>query len=148
MTHTFKYQTTGGSTLPRPFIPLTLRYHNWSLKIKALVDSGADFCTFDGALLGLLAPDINLNTLEGIRLGGVGGIATGYVTHLEIGLEESFFRFQRSFRLNFHPMSLKDLPDSWVFSMLSKSSLTERISSLISPRTNAVQSRSLAPYTV
>lgn len=63
MAHTFKYQTIGSSKLPRPFIPLTLRYNNKTVKIKALVDSGADFCMFDGELLNLLAPDIDLTTL-------------------------------------------------------------------------------------
>lgn len=51
MAHTFKYQTIGSSRLPRPFIPLTLRYKDRVIKIKALVDSGADFCMFDGELL-------------------------------------------------------------------------------------------------
>ncbi len=103
MTHTFKYQTIGSSKLPRPFIPLTLRYHNQSLKIKALVDSGADFCMFDGALLNLLAPDINLNTLEEIKLGGVGGTARGYVTHIEIGVDNTFFSVPAVFSFEFSP---------------------------------------------
>ena len=77
MAHTFKYQTIGTSKLPRPFIPLTLRYDNRTVKIKALVDSGADFCMFDGELLGMLASDLDLNMLEKISLGGVGGTATG-----------------------------------------------------------------------
>ena len=64
MAHTFKYQTIGNSKFPRPFIPLTLRYNDTAVKIKALVDSGADFCMFDGELLNLLAPDLDLNTLE------------------------------------------------------------------------------------
>ena len=46
---------------------------------RVLVDSGADFCMFDGELLSLLAPDIDLNTLEKISLGGVAGTATGYI---------------------------------------------------------------------
>ena len=62
MAHTFPYQTIGNSKLPRPFIPLTLRYNNKTVKIKALVDSGADFCMFDGELLNLLDPNLDLNT--------------------------------------------------------------------------------------
>lgn len=103
MTHTYKYQTIGSSKLPRPFIPLTLRYHNRPLKIKALVDSGADFCMFDGELLTLLAPDLDLNTLEKISLGGIGGTATGYVTHLEIGVEETFISVPAVFSFEFSP---------------------------------------------
>jgi len=103
MTYTFKYQTIGSSKLPRPFIPLTLRYHNQSLKIKALVDSGADFCMFDGELLNLLAPDLDLNTLEKISLGGIGGTATGYATHIEIGVDDTFFSVPAVFSFEFSP---------------------------------------------
>jgi hypothetical protein len=103
MAHTFKYQTIGKSNLPRPFIPLTLRYANHSVKIKALVDSGADFCMFDGALLNLLAPDLDLNTLEKISLSGVGGAAAGYVTHLEIGVNATFFSVPAVFSFEFSP---------------------------------------------
>src|SRR5947209_12689173 len=101
MPHTFPYQTIGSSRFPRPFLPLTLRYNNRSLKIKALVDSGADFCMFDGALLTLLAPDITLNTLEEITLGGIGGTAKGYVTHIEIGVEDSFVSLPAVFSFEF-----------------------------------------------
>ena len=103
MTHTFPYQTIGSSALPRPFLPISLRYNNRSLKIKALVDSGADFCLFDGALLNLLAPDLDLNTLEKITLGGLGGSAQGYVTHIEIGVGESFFSTPAVFSFDFSP---------------------------------------------
>lgn len=68
MVHTFKYQTTESSRLPRPFIPLTLRYKDRTVKIKALVDSGADFCMFDGELLYLL--DIDVLKLEKITVNG------------------------------------------------------------------------------
>lgn len=103
MAQTFKYQTIGNSKLARPFIPLTLRYNNRSIKTKALVDSGADFCMFDGELLNLLNPDLDLNTLERIRLGGVGGTATGYVTHIEIGVENTFFSVPAVFSFEFSP---------------------------------------------
>ncbi len=85
MAQTFKYQTTGSSRLPRPFIPLTLRYKDRTVKIKALVDSGADFCMFDGELIYML--DIDLTKLEKINVNGVSGAATGYVAHIEIGVE-------------------------------------------------------------
>src|SRR6266853_2645083 len=103
MSHTYKYQTIGSSKLPRPFIPLNLRYDSRSVKIKALVDSGADFCMFDGELLNLLAPDIDLNTLEKISLGGIGGTATGYVTHLEVGIDTTFFSVPAVFSFEFSP---------------------------------------------
>src|SRR5947209_13981215 len=103
MERTFKYQTTGSSTFPRPFLPVILRYANRLVKVKALVDSGADFCMFDGALLELLAPDLNLNTLEQISLGGVAGVATGYVLHIEIGVEGHFFPTPAVFSFDFSP---------------------------------------------
>ncbi len=108
MTHTFKYQTTSKSNLPRPFIPLTLRYNNRTVTIKALVDSGADFCTFDGELLNLLDPELDLNTLEKISLGGVTGTATGYVARIEIGVNNTFFLSLRSSHLISPLMSLGD----------------------------------------
>lgn len=46
---------------------------------------------FDGELLTLLDPDRDLNTLEKISLGGVGGAAKGYVSHIEIGVNNTFF---------------------------------------------------------
>ncbi len=103
MAHTFEYQTIGSSKLPRPFIPLTLRYHNRSIKIKALVGSGADFCMFDGELLNLLDPDRDLTTLEKIKLSGVGGAAAGYVMHIEIGIDDRFFPVPAVFSFNFSP---------------------------------------------
>ncbi len=103
MAHTFKYQTIGKSNLPRPFLPLTLRFQNRSLKIKALVDSGADFCMFNGELLTILSPDLDLNTLEKITLGGIGGTATGYVTHLEIGMDNAFISVPAVFSFEFSP---------------------------------------------
>src|SRR5437660_4344852 len=91
MAHTFRYQTVGSSKLPRPFIPLTLRYNDRTVKIKALVDSGADFCMFNGELLTILAPDQDLNQLEKVQLSGIAGAATGYVAHIEIGVAKRFF---------------------------------------------------------
>jgi hypothetical protein len=101
MAQTFKYQTTGSSRLPRPFIPLTLRYKDRTVKIKALVDSGADFCMFDGELLYML--DIDLTKLEKITINGVSGTATGYVAHIEIGVEGKFFPIPAVFSFDFSP---------------------------------------------
>jgi hypothetical protein len=80
-----------------------MRYNNRSVKTKALVDSGADFCMFNGELLNILSPHLDLNTLEEIKVGGVGGTATGYVTHLEIGVNDTFFSVPAVFSFEFSP---------------------------------------------
>jgi hypothetical protein len=54
-------------------------------------------------LLQLLAPELNLNTLEKIKVSGVSGTATGYVTHLEIGVKETFFSVPAVFSFEFSP---------------------------------------------
>src|SRR6266704_1992044 len=104
MAHTFKYQTIGSSRLSRPLIPLTLRYKDHTVKIKALVDSGADFCMFDSEFLYML--DIDVTKLEEITINGVAGAATGYVTHIEIGVEDQFFPTPAVFSLIFRLTSL------------------------------------------
>jgi hypothetical protein len=101
MAHKFKYQTILSSRLPRPFIPLSLRYKDRTVKIKALVDSGADFCMFDGELLYIL--DIDLTKLERITINGVAGAAKGYVAHIEIGVDGQFFPTPAVFSFDFSP---------------------------------------------
>jgi len=101
MVHTFKYQTIGSSKLARPFIPLTLRHKDRTVKIKALVDSGADFCMFDGELTYML--DIDVTKLEKINVNGVAGVATGYVAHIEIGVDNQFFPIPAVFSFAFSP---------------------------------------------
>jgi len=58
---------------------------------------------FDGELLHLLDPDLELNTLEKIRLGGVAGTTTGYVVHIEIGVNGTFFPIPAIFSFDFSP---------------------------------------------
>ena len=58
---------------------------------------------FDGQLLQLLDADMNLNTLETIKLNGIGGGTTGYVAHIEIGVQESFFPVPAVFSFDFSP---------------------------------------------
>src|SRR5258707_4567091 len=101
MAYTFKYQTSGSSRLPRPFIPLALRHKDRTVKIKALVDSGADFCMFDGELTYML--DIDVTKLEKINVNGVAGAATGYVAHIEIGVENQFFPIPAVLSFDFSP---------------------------------------------
>jgi hypothetical protein len=102
MAHTFKYQITGSSKLPRPFIPLTLWYNDTAVKIKALVDSGADFCMFDGDLSQVL--NVDLSSLQQIKLSGINGSAVGYVAHLEIGVNNHFIPAPVVFSFDFSPV--------------------------------------------
>ncbi|MFL5587436.1 MAG: hypothetical protein ACJ8DI_07235 [Ktedonobacteraceae bacterium] len=69
--------------------------------LLALVDSGADFCLFDGELSYLL--DIDLTKLEKMSLSGVAGAAEGYIAHIEIGVEDTFFPVPVDFWFDFSP---------------------------------------------
>ena len=100
--HIFPYRFIDDSKFPRPYIPVTLRSRERSMQpLLALVDSGADFCVFDGELSYLL--DLDLTSLEQIKLNGVAGMATGYVAHIEIGINESFFAVPAVFSFDFSP---------------------------------------------
>ena len=102
MTQTFPYRFVDESTFPRPSIPVTLRSQKRMMQpLLALVDSGADFCLFDGELSYLL--DIDLTKLEKMHLSGVAGAAEGYVAHIEIGVEEIFFPVPVVFSFDFSP---------------------------------------------
>ena len=101
-THTFPYRFIDESKFPRPYIPVTLRNQKRVMNpLLVLVDSGADFCLFDGELSYLL--DIDLTKLEQISLSGVAGAAEGYLAHIEIGVQETFFPVPVVFSFDFSP---------------------------------------------
>src|SRR6184192_875216 len=101
-TQTFPYRFVDESKFPRPYIPVTLRSQKRMMQpLLALVDSGADFCLFDGELSYLL--DIDLTKLEQISLSGVAGKAIGYVAHIEIGVNNHFFPVPAVFSFDFSP---------------------------------------------
>ncbi len=58
-----------GSSISRPIIPVGISWHGKSLRYSALIDSGADFCIFDGEVGDYLGMDVR----SGIRevFGGV-----------------------------------------------------------------------------
>jgi hypothetical protein len=58
---------------------------------------------FDGELLKLLAPDLNLSTLEKISLGSIAGSAKGYVVYIEIGVDDTFVPVPAIFSFEFSP---------------------------------------------
>ncbi|MFL5696536.1 MAG: hypothetical protein ACJ797_05460 [Ktedonobacteraceae bacterium] len=101
-THTFPYRFIDESKFPRPYIPVTLRSQKRMMQpLLALVDSGADFYLFDGELSYLL--DIDLTKLEKMSLSGVAGAAEGYIAHIEIGVEDTFFPVPVDFWFDFSP---------------------------------------------
>ncbi len=62
---------------------------------------------FDGELLSLLAIDVP--KLEKITINGVAGMATGYVTHIEIGVAGNFFPTPAVFSFDFSPDEFGEL---------------------------------------
>ena len=101
-TYTFPYRFIDTTKFPRPYIPVTLRSKQREMQpMLALVDSGADFCLFDAELSYLL--DIDLTKLETINLSGVAGAAEGYVAHIEVGVNDTFFPVPAVFSFDFSP---------------------------------------------
>jgi hypothetical protein len=102
MQHKFPYRFIDDRKFPRPYIPVTLRSKQRCMQpLLALVDSGADFCMFDGELSYVL--DIDLTKLEKINLSGVAGMATGYIAHIEIGVNTTFISVPAVFSFDFSP---------------------------------------------
>ena len=101
--HTFSYKFIDDTKFIRPYIPVSIRSRNGSIpSLLALVDSGADFCMFDGALASVLALD--LSPLQQITLSGINGSAVGYVAHLEIGVHDYFIPVPVVFSFDFSPV--------------------------------------------
>ena len=100
--HTLPYRFIDDTKFLRPYIPVTLRNQTLVMQpMLALVDSGADFCLFDGELSYLL--DLDLTKLEKINLSGVAGMATGYLAHIEIGVNNTFIPVPAVFSFDFSP---------------------------------------------
>ncbi len=101
--HTFSYRFIDDTKFIRPYIPVSIRSKNGSIpSLLALVDSGADFCMFDGALSSAL--DLDLSPLQQIKLSGINGSAVGYVAHLEIGVHDHFIPVPVVFSFDFSPV--------------------------------------------
>lgn len=58
-----------GTSILKPIIPIELSHSNQRLRYAALIDSGADFCIFDGELAELLG--INLYSGKREYFGGI-----------------------------------------------------------------------------
>ena len=101
--HTFSYRFIDDTKFIRPYIPVSLRSKNGSVpSLLALVDSGADFCMFDGDLTQLL--HVDMSSLQQMRLSGINGSAVGYVAHLEIGVNNHFIPAPVVFSFDFSPV--------------------------------------------
>src|SRR6266516_4565888 len=128
-TQTFPYRFVDERKFPRPYLPVTLRSQKRMMQpLLALVDSGADFCLFDGELSYLL--DIDLTKLEKMSLSGVAGAAEGYIAHIEIGVEDTFFPVPVVFWFDFSPKGLVALLVRSAFLIPSLSSLIEPVKRL------------------
>lgn len=99
--HTFSYRYVDSSKLSRPIIPVSLKSDIRHLEVYSLIDSGADFCMFDGELSYIL--DIDLAKLEKITLTGINGIAEGYIAHLQVGVDHIYHPMPVIFSFDFSP---------------------------------------------
>ncbi len=106
-THTFPYEYIDSSKFSRPIIPVTLKHQDKHLTSYALLDSGADFCLFNGEISYIL--DIDLTRLEKTRLAGINGSAEGYIAHLEIGVNRSLHPVPVIFSFDFAPNGFSGL---------------------------------------
>jgi aspartyl protease len=101
--HSFSYRFVDDSKFIRPYIPVGLRSKNSSIpSVLALVDSGADFCMFDGELASVL--DVDLPSLQQVKLSGINGSVVGYVAHLEISVNDHFIPVPVVFSFDFSPV--------------------------------------------
>ena len=81
---------------------------------------------FNGELLKILSPHLDLNTLEEIKVGGVGGTAVGYVTHLEIGVNNTFFSVPAVFSFEFSPDEFGGLAGQLGFFIVTQDVKTQK----------------------
>ncbi len=90
MKHKFSYVKAG--IWYRPVIPVTLRFNKVEFNYLALLDSGADFNIFHGAIAKLLKADLskqkNAMSFSGIKQGAEG---KGYFMSIDIGIDGNFF---------------------------------------------------------
>jgi hypothetical protein len=101
--HTFSYRFIDDTKFIRPYTPVSLRSNNGYVpSILALVDSGADFCMFDCDLSQVL--NVDVSSLQQIRLSGINGSAVGYIAHLEIGVNNHFIPAPVVFSFDFSPV--------------------------------------------
>lgn len=76
-----------GKSILRPIIPITINFHDKSIRYAALIDSGADFCIFDaevGEYLGLVIENGIKNSFGGIQE-KAGAIAYLHTISINIG---------------------------------------------------------------
>ena len=101
--HTFSYRFIDDTKFIRPYIPISLRSkHAFIPSLLTLVDSGADFCMFDGLLAEALTVD--LSSLQQVKLSGINGSALGYVAHLEMGVHDHYIPVPVVFSFEFSPV--------------------------------------------
>ena len=88
--HSFPYIQT--DVFYRPIIPLALRHAERLVDTYAFVDSGADISIFSAEFASMLDIDLTKlkkHTFSGVK-GGEEGKGVGYISRLEIGMEDTF----------------------------------------------------------
>lgn len=105
--HKFTYRYSDDSKFPRPIIPIRLRHKENIIKPLTLIDSGADFSMFNAEFASILG--IDLDTLEKTTLGGIAGEVTGYISHVEMAIHETFIPVPVVFSPNFFPFGFSGL---------------------------------------
>lgn len=73
-----------GRTLLKPIIPIKILNNDKSVSYAALIDSGADFCIFDGEVGEIIGLDVKNG--EKIEFGGIQQLkgATAYIHNIKI----------------------------------------------------------------
>jgi len=80
----FKYKNYGSGFL-RPVIPIEIIYKNLPVPYEVLIDSGADFCIFDGEIGEYLGLEVNKGAL--LMFGGIQGMSNSKAYMHEVVLD-------------------------------------------------------------
>jgi clan AA aspartic protease len=84
--HNYPFSTIRKGDLPRPFLPVTIINPdtNKTLKVFALIDTGADECAFPASFAPLLGHNLQSGQQKNISTGNGITIAYGHTIRIEI----------------------------------------------------------------
>lgn len=105
-----------------PVVEVILKSFNRTIRIQALIDSGASFSVFRPEIAEYLG--IVLERGKKIYLTGIGGRILGYLHILTLGLGRRFFRckvvFSPEFRVSFNLLGRDNFFEPFTISFLEK----------------------------